>query len=57
MSFIKLEDLGMWKINVKLVPKLLTEDQKTCLVDVNIITEEETLVFQYDSETKQKSLQ
>ena len=67
------EDLGMKKICAKMVPKLLSDDQKARRVDLsrdvlehlegnpefldNVITGDETWVFQYDRETKRQSLQ
>ena len=65
-------DSGMKKICAKMVPKLLSEDQRARRVDVSrdileqlegnpeflddVITGDETWVFQYDPETKRQSL-
>ena len=70
---ILLHDLGMRKVCAKLVPKILSVDQKQRRVnfckdmlekirdDPNIlyqvITGDETWVFQYDPETKRQSMQ
>ena len=65
-----MEDLGMKKICVKMVPKLLSDARHVDLSwDVlehlegnpefldNVITGDKTWVFQYNPETKQQSLQ
>lgn len=73
VRIILTEDLGMKKICAKMVPKLLSDDQKARRVDLsrdvleqlegnpefldNVITGDETWVFQYDPETKRQSLQ
>ena len=65
--------LGMRKICVKMVPRLLTDDQKIRRVNAcqdvlepledntklleSVITGYKSWVFQYDSETKRQSLQ
>ena len=65
--------LGMRKICVKMVPRLLTDDQKLRRVNAcqdvlepledntklleSVITGYESWVFQYDSETNRQSLQ
>ena len=70
---ILVDDLGMRKICAKMVPRLLTDDQKTRRVNAcqdvldqlevntklveNVITGDESWVFQYDPETKRQSLQ
>ena len=70
---ILLHDLGIKKVCAKMMPKILLEDQKQNRVkfcedmlekikddlDIlrQIITRDETLVFQYDSETKRQSMQ
>ena len=70
---ILLHDLGMRKVCAKLVPKILSEDQKQRRVDFckdmlekirddpnilyQVITGDETWVFQYDPETKRQSMQ
>lgn len=70
---ILVDDLGMRKICAKMVPRLLTDDQKTRRVNTckdvldqlenntklleNVITGDESWVFQYDPETKRQSLQ
>lgn len=70
---ILVEDLEMRKVCAKMVPKLLSDDQKKHRVDVcrdllktieddpdflgRVITGDETWVFQYDPETKRQSLQ
>ena len=67
------EDLGMRKICVKMVPKLLDDDQKERRVEVcqdilehlqtepdllqRVITGDESWIFEYDPETKRQSLQ
>ena len=67
------EDLGMWKICAKMVPKLLDDDQKERRVEVcqdilehlqtepdllqRVITGDESWIFEYDLETKRQSLQ
>ena len=70
---ILLHDLGMRKVCAKLVPKILSEDQKKRRIDFckdmlekirddpnilyQVITGDETWVFQYDPETKRQSMQ
>ena len=70
---ILLHDLWMRKVCAKLVPKILSEDQKQRRVDFckdmlekirddpnilyQVITGDETWVFQYDPETKRQSMQ
>ena len=70
---ILVQELGMRKVCAKMVPKLLTDDQKEHRVNVcrdllerirddpeflgQVITGDETWVFQYDPETKRQSLQ
>ena len=70
---ILLHDLGMRKVYAKMVPKILSEDQKQNRVkfcedtlekikddpDIlrQIITGDETWVFQYDPETRRHSMQ
>lgn len=65
------EDLAMRKVCAKLVPKVLSEEQKLSRVEIsqeildcvqedpnfldNVITGDETWVFQYDPETKRSS--
>jgi len=67
------EDLGMRKICAKMVPKLLTDEQKDRRLQVckdilerldtepdllrRVITGDESWVFEYDPETKRQSLQ
>ena len=63
------EDLGMRKISAKMVPRILTHDQKQLrfhiLSDIlrkaemfgKIITGDETWCFQYNPETKRQSMQ
>ena len=61
------DDLGMKKVCAKVVPKILTPEQKervNCCADTleniendtdffqNVITCDETWIFQYDPETK-----
>ena len=69
---ILLHDLGIRKVCAKLVPKILSEDQKQRRVDFckdmlekirddpnilyQVITGDETWVFQYDPETKRQSM-
>jgi hypothetical protein len=58
------EDLGMRKISAKMVPRILTDDQKQrrlhfytmqrCLIGS---LHDETWRFQYDPETKRQSMQ
>jgi len=62
------EDLGMRKISAKMVPRILTHDQKQCQLYISsdllcnaemfdrVITGDETWCFQYDSETKRQSM-
>ena len=70
---ILVEDLGMRKLCAKMVPKVLSADQKEHRVNVcqdwlqtitddpeffdRVITGDETWVFQYDPETKRQSCQ
>jgi [histone H3]-lysine36 N-dimethyltransferase SETMAR len=65
------EDLGMRKICAKLVPKVLTEDQKATRKQIsedvleaietdedfldNVVTGDESWIYEYDPETKQQS--
>ena len=63
------EDLGMRKISTKMVPRILTHDQKQCRLHISsdllrnaemfdrAITGDETWCFQYDLETKRQSMQ
>jgi len=63
------EDLGMRKISVKMVPRILTHDQKQRRLHISsdllcnaemfdrVITDDETWCFQYDPETKRQSMQ
>jgi hypothetical protein len=63
------EDLGMRKISAKMVPQILTHDQKRCRLHISsallrnaemfdrVITSDETWCFQYDPETKRQSTQ
>ena len=63
------EDLGMRKISAKMVPRILTHDQKQCLLHISsgllrnaemfdrVITGYEKWYFQYDPETKRQSMQ
>jgi len=63
------EDLGMRKISAKMVPRILTHDQKQHRVHISsallrnaemfdrVITGDETLCIQYDPETKRQSMQ
>lgn len=67
------EDLDMWKICAKMVPKLLSDDQKDQRVQVcqdiiehletkpdllgRVITGDESWIFEYHLETKHHSLQ
>jgi len=62
------EDFGMRKISVKMVPRILTHDQKCWLHTSSdllhnaemldgVITNDETSCFQYDRETKRQSMQ
>ena len=62
------EDLGMRKISAKMVPRILTHDQKRRLhilsdllrnaeMSDRIITGDETWCFQYNPETKRQSMQ
>ena len=69
---ILLYDLGMRKVCAKLVPKILSEDQKQRRVNFckgmlekirydpdilyQVVTGDETWVFQYDLETKRQSM-
>ena len=73
VQMILLHDLGMQKVYSKLVPKILSEDQKQNQVkfceymlekvkddlDIlrQIITGDETWVFQFDFETKRQRMQ
>ena len=70
---ILVDTLGMRKVCAKMVPRLLTEEQKAQRLNAcrdilqqieadeklleNVITEDESWVFQYDPETKQQSRQ
>ena len=63
------EDLGMRKISAKMVPRILTHDQKQHRLHISsdllrnaemfgrVITVDETWCFQYDPETKRQSMQ
>jgi len=63
------EDLGMRKISPKMVPRILTHDQKQRRLHISadllcsaemfdrVITGDETWCFQYDLETKRQSMQ
>ena len=64
------EDLDMWKLCAKMVPKELTEEEKQRRVTIcqgllerqddilgRLITGDETLVYQYDPETKRQIVQ
>jgi histone-lysine N-methyltransferase SETMAR len=63
------EDLGMRKISAKVVPRILTHDQKQRQLHISsdllcnaqmfdrVITGEEMWCFQYDPKTKQQSMQ
>ena len=63
------EDLGMRKTSAKMVPRILTHDQKQRRLHISsdllrnaemfdkVITGDETLCFQYDPETKRQSMQ
>ena len=63
------EDLGMRKISTKIVPRILTHDQKQCRLHISsdllsnaemfdrVITGDETSCFQQDPETKRQSMQ
>ncbi|XP_060520797.1 histone-lysine N-methyltransferase SETMAR-like [Cylas formicarius] len=68
------EDLGMRKLCAKMVPKVLTVEQKELRLSIcedmisrieeegedwmsNVITRDESWVFQYDPETKRQSMQ
>ena len=73
VRLVLIEDLGMRKICAKMVPRLLTDDQKQRRVDAcqdilqqleanpellnNVITGDESWFFRYDPETKRQSLQ
>jgi len=64
-----MEYLEMRKISAKMVPQILTHDQKLCRLHISsallhnaemfnrVITGDETWCFQYDPETKQQSTQ
>jgi hypothetical protein len=62
---IKKEDLGMRKISAKIVPRILTHDQKQRWLHIlhnaemfdRVITSYETWCFQYDPDTKRQSMQ
>lgn len=70
---IATNDIGMRKVCAKMVPKVLTDDQKSCRVETcqenldmckrdrkflnNVITGDETWAFKYDPETKRQSLE
>ena len=65
---ILVDTLGMWKVCAKMVPKLLTEEQKVQRLNAcrdilqqmeaaeklveNVITRDESWIFQHDLETK-----
>ena len=63
------EDLGMRKISAKMVPRILTYDQKQCQLHISsdllrnaemfdrVITNDEMWCFQYDLETKWQKMQ
>jgi len=63
------EDLGMRKISAKMVPRILTHDQKQRQLHISsdllrndemfdrVITGDETWCSQYDPETKRQSMQ
>ena len=67
------DNLGMWKVCTKMVPKLLSDDHKEHRVNVcrniletideepeflgKVIIGDETWFFQYDPETKRQNLQ
>jgi histone-lysine N-methyltransferase SETMAR len=63
------EDLGMRKISAKMVPQILTHDQKQSWLHISsdllrnaekfdrVITGDDTWCFQYDPETKRQSMQ
>ncbi len=62
------DELRLWKLYAKLVPKNLTEEQKKCRVDVcldwleateseNILKCAITWLFKYDPETTRQSMQ
>ena len=67
------EDLCMWRVSAKFIPKLLTEQQKDLCVKIaqdmldcanndleftkTIITGDETWIYNYDPESKFQSLQ
>jgi len=63
------EDLGMRKISAKMVPRILTHDQKQHRLHISsdllrnaemfdrVITSDETWYFQYEPEAKQQSIQ
>ena len=63
------KDLGMRKISAKMVPRILTDDQKQRLLHISsdllcnaemfdsVITGDETWCFQNDPETKRQSMQ
>jgi histone-lysine N-methyltransferase SETMAR len=63
------EDLRMRKFSAKMVPRILTHDQKQRRLYISsdllrnaemfdtVITGDETWCFQYDSETKRQSMQ
>jgi hypothetical protein len=63
------EDLGMRNISAKMVPQILTNDQKQRWLHIpsdflhnadmfdRVITGDETWCFQYDPETKRQSMQ
>ena len=63
------EDLGMRKISAKMVPRILTHDQRQRRLHISsdllrkvemfdrVITGDETWCFQYNPETKRKSMQ
>jgi len=63
------EDMGMRKISTKMVPRILTHDQKERRLHISsdllrnaetfdtVTSGDETWCFQYDPETKQQSMQ
>jgi histone-lysine N-methyltransferase SETMAR len=69
MQQIITEDLGMRKNSAKVVPRILTDDQKQRRLHIlsallqnaemvdKVITSDETWCFQYDPETKRQSMQ
>jgi histone-lysine N-methyltransferase SETMAR len=73
MRKILTEDFGMRKVSAKMVPRILSDDQKQWWLDVcsdlscqlakennfldRVITSDESLCFQYDPEMKCQSMQ